>query len=124
MEEHQGIVILASNFKKNMDDAFLRRLHFAVEFSLPDEKSREDIWRKTFPKETPKAKDIDFAFLAKLKLTGGNIKNIVLTASFLAAENSGAVGMRHIVRASKREFQKIGRLFTEADFGNYYKFSK
>ena len=86
MEEHEGIVILASNFRKNMDDAFLRRLHFTIEFPLPDEKSREDIWRKTFPEETPIENDVDFAFLSKFKLTGGNIKNIVLAASFLAAE--------------------------------------
>ena len=88
MEEHEGAVILASNFRKNMDDAFLRRLHFTIEFPLPDDKSRESIWRKTFPEETPIAKDVDFAFLSKFKLTGGNIKNIVLAASFLAAEHS------------------------------------
>jgi SpoVK/Ycf46/Vps4 family AAA+-type ATPase len=124
MEEHEGIVILASNFRKNMDDAFLRRLHFTVEFPLPDDRSRENIWRKTFPKETPIAKDVDFAFLSKFKLAGGNIKNIVLAASFLAAENSGAVAMEHIIKATRREYEKIGKLFTEADFGEYYKFCR
>ncbi len=119
MEEYEGTVILASNFRKNMDDAFLRRLHFIVEFPLPDEKSRELIWRKTFPEETPVENDLDFAFLSKFKLTGGNIKNVVLAASFLAAEDSGAVGMKHIIRATKREYQKIGKLFIEADFGEY-----
>lgn len=120
MEEHEGIVILASNFRKNVDDAFLRRLHFTIEFPLPDEKAREGIWLKTFPKETPIADDVDFAFLSKLKLTGGNIKNIVLAASFLAAENSKNVEMQHLIKATKREYQKIGKLFTEADFGKYY----
>lgn len=124
MEEYEGTVILASNFRKNMDDAFLRRLHFVIEFPLPDEKSREDIWRKTFPEETPVENVLDFTFLSKFKLTGGNIKNIVLAASFLAAENSGAVAMEHLIRATKREFQKIGKLFTESDFGEYYKFCK
>jgi SpoVK/Ycf46/Vps4 family AAA+-type ATPase len=124
MEEHEGTVILASNFRKNMDDAFLRRLHFTVEFPLPDDKSRENIWRKTFPEETPIGSDVDFAFLSKFKLAGGNIKNIVLAASFLAAEHSGAVGMEHLIKATKREYQKIGKLFTEADFGEYYKFCK
>lgn len=119
MEEYEGTVILASNFRKNMDDAFLRRLRFIVEFPLPDEKSREDIWRKTFPEETPLGDDVDFAFLSKFKLTGGNIKNVVLAASFLAADSSGVVGMEHIVKATKREFQKVGKLFTEADFGKY-----
>jgi SpoVK/Ycf46/Vps4 family AAA+-type ATPase len=124
MEEHEGTVILASNFRKNMDDAFLRRLHFTVEFPLPDDKSRENIWRKTFPEETPIANDVDFTFLSKFKLTGGNIKNIVLAASFLAAEASETVGMEHLIKATKREYQKIGKLFTEADFGEYYKFCK
>ncbi|MGB9927654.1 MAG: AAA family ATPase [Methanosarcina sp.] len=124
MEEYEGTVILASNFRKNMDDAFIRRLHFTVEFPLPDERSRENIWRKTFPEETPIAKDVDFVFLSKFKLTGGNIKNIVLAASFLAAEDSESVGMEHLVKATKREYQKIGKLFTEADFGKYYKFCK
>jgi ATP-dependent 26S proteasome regulatory subunit len=124
MEEHEGIVILASNFRKNMDDAFLRRLHFTVEFPLPDEKSREDIWRKTFPEETPIANGVNFAFLSKFKLSGGNIKNVVLAASFLAAEDSMAVEMEHLIKATKREYEKIGKLFTEADFGEYYQLCK
>ncbi len=124
MEEHEGIVILASNFRKNMDDAFLRRLHFTVEFPLPDEKSREKIWRKTFPEETPIANDVNFAFLLKFKLSGGNIKNVVLAASFLAAEDSMAVEMEHLIKATKREYEKIGKLFTEADFREYYQFCK
>jgi SpoVK/Ycf46/Vps4 family AAA+-type ATPase len=124
MEEHEGTVILASNFRKNMDDAFLRRLHFTVEFPLPDEKSRELIWKHTFPAETPLGDEVDFTFLSKFKLTGGNIKNVALSASFLAAGSSDKVGMEHIIRATKREYQKIGKLFTEADFGEYSRFLK
>jgi len=124
MEEYEGVVILASNFRKNMDDAFLRRLHFTIEFPLPDDNARKDIWRKMFPKETPISDDVDFAFLSRFKFAGGNIKNIVLAASFLAAEDSESVAMEHIVKATKREYQKIGKLFTEADFGQYYKFCK
>jgi len=124
MEEHEGTVILATNFRKNMDDAFLRRLHFTVEFPIPDEKSREMIWKHTFPAETPLGDEVDFTFLSKFKLTGGNIKNIALSASFLAAGSSGKVGMEHIIRATKREYQKIGKLFTEADFGEYSRYLK
>lgn len=124
MEEYEGVVILASNFRKNMDDAFLRRLHFTIEFPLPDDNARKDIWRKTFPEDTPLSGDVDFAFLSKFKLAGGNIKNIVLAASFLAAEDSEYVAMEHIIKATKREYQKIGKLFTEADFGPYYKLCK
>jgi len=124
MEEYEGIVILASNFKKNIDEAFLRRMHFAIEFPLPDEKSREKIWRNMFPKDTPVAKDIDFVFLSKFKITGGNIKNIALSAAFLAAADSRTIKIEHIIRATKREFQKMGKLCTSADFGKYYELVK
>ena len=119
MEEYEGIVILASNFKSNIDEAFLRRIHFVIEFPLPDDDLREKIWRNIFPKETPLNKDVDYSFLSKFKITGGNIKNIALNAAFLAASDSGDVKMEHIIRATKREFQKMGKLCTPADFGGY-----
>lgn len=121
MEEHESIVILATNFSKNLDDAFLRRMHLAVEFPFPDEKQREQIWRKIFPESAPLSKDLDYRFLAeKFMLTGGNIKNIALTAAIYAAEDSGDIEMRHIIMAVKREFQKMGKLCLKADFGEYY----
>lgn len=120
MEEYDGIVILASNFKKNIDDAFLRRMHFVIEFPLPDEKLREKIWEGIFPEETPLGGAVDFTFLARFKVTGGNIKNIALSAAFLAAGDSATVEMEHLIRATKREFQKMGKLCTPGDFGEYY----
>jgi len=125
MEEHEGIVILASNFKANIDDAFLRRIHFAVEFTSPEEDLRKSIWTNIFPKKMKKGHDVDFSFLSKFKITGGNIKNIALNAAFLAAgDNSDEVKMEHIIRATKREFQKMGKLCTPADFGEYYELVK
>ncbi len=124
MEEYEGIVILASNFKNNIDEAFLRRIHFLTEFPLPDDKLRERIWRNIFPKETPTDSEIDFGFLSKFKITGGNIKNIALNAAFLAASDSSAVKMDHIIKATKREFQKMGKLCTVGDFGTYYELVK
>jgi len=124
MEEHEGIVILASNYKKNIDDAFLRRLHFAIEFPFPNETLRKKIWKNIFPKETPVNDDIDFGFLANFKITGGNIKNIVLAATFLAAGGSRIVKMEYIIKATKREFQKMGKLCTQNEFGEYYKYIK
>lgn len=124
MEEHEGIVILASNYKKNIDDAFLRRLHFAIEFPFPNETLRKKIWKNIFPKETPVNDDIDFGFLANFKITGGNIKNIVLAATFLAAEGSRIVKMEYIIKATKREFQKMGKLCTQKEFGEYYEHIK
>jgi AAA+ superfamily predicted ATPase len=121
MEEHEGIVILATNLQKNLDEAFLRRLHFAVEFPFPDEEHRQRLWQSVFPAAAPLGADIDVAFLARrLKLSGGNIKNIALNAAFLAAENSGTIGMEHVVLATKREFQKLGRLCVKSDFEQYY----
>lgn len=120
MEEHEGIIILASNYKRNLDDAFLRRLQFAVEFPIPDENSRKEIWTGMFPEKVRIGEDVDFNFLSKFKLTGGNIKNIALLSAVLAADGSGVIGMKEILRALKREFQKMGKICTPADFGAYY----
>lgn len=124
MEEHEGIIILASNYKRNLDDAFLRRLQFAVEFPIPDEASRKEIWTGMFPEKARLGEDVDFNFLSKFKLTGGNIKNIALLSAVLAADGSGVIGMKEILRALKREFQKMGKICTPADFGTYYELVK
>jgi len=123
MEEHEGIVIIATNMSKNVDDAFLRRMNFIVEFPFPNEEYRFAIWKKVFPEQTPLDK-IDFAFLSKLQISGGNIKNIALTAAFLTAEDSNKVKMAHIVKAAKREFQKMGKNYGQEEFGKYYSFVK
>ena len=103
------------------DEAFTRRLRFIIEIPLPDRNYRARIWRNIFPAETPCAKDIAFDFLAgKFEISGGNIKNIALNAAFQAAENSGVVSMKHIIRATRREFQKMGRMCVKSDFGEYY----
>lgn len=121
MEEFEGVVLLATNMKKNMDEAFVRRMHFALEFPFPREESRLRIWQGIFPREAPLDKSIDMEFLSKrFKVTGGNIKNIALSAAFFAAGDNGAVTMEHILRACKREFQKMGKSCVKADFGKYY----
>lgn len=238
MEEHEGIVILASNYSQNIDDAFKRRMHFKIDFPMPDKTHRKIIWEKMFPEKSPvsiprfffndikdatclgdKLRDsnnpvskylwerltpevkqlidsldgsdakssglsealvdelnrficddnlfdhkcfaniqlknetqklvehrlkgnertrmnrllleevypyeltqsyIDFGFLSTLDITGGNIKNITLSAAFLAAGDSGAIRMEHIIKATRREIQKIGKLCMAEEFGNYY----
>jgi SpoVK/Ycf46/Vps4 family AAA+-type ATPase len=121
MEEHDGIVILATNLKKNMDDAFIRRMRFIIEFPFPDEKNREKLWQAVFPHEAKLSPQIDFRFLAKkLNITGGNIRNIALNAGFFAAElKSSEITMEAIKRAVRREFQKMGKLFTDKEFQGY-----
>jgi AAA+ superfamily predicted ATPase len=123
MEEHEGIAILATNMSKNIDDAFLRRMNFIVEFPFPNEEYRRVIWRKVFPEQAPLG-EIDFDFLSRLQISGGNIKNIALTAAFLAAESSAKVKMEHVVKAAKREFQKTGKVYGKEEFGKYYDYIK
>ncbi len=125
MDEYDGVVILATNLRKNMDDAFARRLHFSVEFPLPDAADRYRIWESIFPSEAPLAEDIDLHFMAEqFKITGGNIKNIALGAAFLAAEDGGRINIGNLIRATKREYQKMGKLCNEGEFGRYFELVK
>ncbi|MEU7000219.1 ATP-binding protein [Nonomuraea sp. NPDC046570] len=120
MEQYDGIAILATNLRENLDDAFLRRLHFVVEFPMPTESYRERMWRGFLPPEAPVEEDIDHAFLARqFRLSGGNIKNIVLASAYLACADGGRIGMTHLVRAAWREHQKIGRVLSAGDIGEY-----
>jgi SpoVK/Ycf46/Vps4 family AAA+-type ATPase len=115
MEEYEGIAILATNFRQNVDEAFVRRLRFIVEFPFPDEEHRRRIWDVTFPREAPLAGDVDVAALARgLKLAGGNIKNIALAGAFHAATEGEAIRMAHLARAARREHQKLGRDWDES----------
>ena len=95
-----------------------------MEFPIPDEAARKEIWTGMFPENTRLGEDVDFTFLSKFKLTGGNIKNIALLAAVLAADGSGIIGMKEILRALKREFQKMGKICTPADFGAYFELVK
>lgn len=125
LDEHNEIVILASNVAKNIDDNFISKMHFRIDFQLPDEESRFRIWKNIFPKACPLANDVDLKFLAKqFRLTGGNIKNISLNAAFFAAEEAEprSISMKHIVKATKRELDKIGKPYKRTDFGKYYEF--
>ena len=94
IEQYEGIVILATNYKKNIDEAFMRRMRYLIEFTLPGPALREEIWRSAFAAEVP-LDHVDFAYLARqFELSGGAIKNIVLNAAFSAAREGSAVGMR------------------------------
>jgi SpoVK/Ycf46/Vps4 family AAA+-type ATPase len=120
MEEYEGIAILATNLRQNLDDSFVRRLAFTVHFPFPDEASRRCIWAGIWPEQTPVGADVDRDFLAhQFKLSGGNIKNIALAAAFLAAGDGGIVGMPHLIRATQREYQKMGKALSEADLGHH-----
>lgn len=113
MEAYDGIAVLSTNLRRNLDDAFLRRLRFVVEFPLPDAERRQQIWARHLG-DVPLDDDVDLAALAhRLAVSGGSIRNIVLAAAFLAAAERVPVGMTHLMRAARREFDKIGKLWRD-----------
>jgi SpoVK/Ycf46/Vps4 family AAA+-type ATPase len=115
MEEYEGMVVLASNLRQNMDDAFVRRLRFIVEFPFPTAEGRREIWRSHLPEDAPRDAAIDYDVLAhRFKIAGGNIKNVVLNAAFLAAGEGEGIAMRHLLRGTRREFEKIGKLWKDS----------
>src|SRR4029077_10709822 len=114
MGEYEGIAILATNLRQNLDEAFVRRLRCIVECPFPDEEHRRRIWEVTFPREAPLGDDVDLAVLAReLELTGANIKNIALAAAFAAAADGRVIRMSHVLQAARREHQKLGKSWTE-----------
>lgn len=120
MEEYSGITIMTTNFIENIDKAFFRRINYVVHFNLPDFDLRLKIWKNMFPVNTPISKDVDFEYLAKnFEIAGGSIKNIVLTASFMAASESDKVEMKHIIKSVEYELKKQGKMVSKSDFAQY-----
>jgi hypothetical protein len=116
MEAYQGLAVLTTNLKSSLDRAFQRRLRFIVNFPFPDAAQREAIWRRIFPPAMPLAlASQDYAKLAQLNIAGGNIRNIALSAAFLAAEARSPVSMAHLLDAAKMEAHKIERPLSTAE---------
>lgn len=121
LEEHDGIVILASNLPSNIDQAFARRVLFSVEFPLPDAERRERLWRGMFAGDVPVDDAIDFGFIARqFSLSGGDIRNVALDAAFLAAQDGRVVTMKHVVSALSRQVMKQGKMPSTAEFKQYH----
>ncbi len=114
MEAYRGLAILTSNMRTALDPAFLRRLRFCVQFPFPDAATRERLWCNAFPPATPTAR-LDFARLAQLRVTGGNIRNIALNAAFLAADAGEPILMAHVLAAARSEYAKLDRQLTAAE---------
>ncbi|MBR4544734.1 MAG: ATP-binding protein [Oscillibacter sp.] len=107
IEEYDGVCLLATNLIGNIDEAFMRRMTYVVRFPFPDPPTREEIYRRMIPPSAPVEGDIDWAFLAKtFELSGGYIKNIALSAAFLAAGEGVPISMRHMLRAAVNELKK------------------
>jgi ATP-dependent 26S proteasome regulatory subunit len=121
IEEYEGVVILASNLSKNIDLAFARRMHYVIEFPLPDEVHREKLWRGMFPAAVPLGADVDFQFLARqFPLAGGDIRNVALEAAFLAAQDGKVVTMKQLAKALARQMMKQGKVPSATDLKQYH----
>lgn len=120
LESYDGLAVLTTNLAGNIDQAFMRRLHASVEFKLPEEQERLLIWRSAFPSTAPIG-DVDVEFLARqFKISGGSIRNAALTAAFAAADADEPVSMRHAIHGLRREYLKLGRIITQADFAEWF----
>lgn len=120
LEASNGLVILTSNLKENIDPAFTRRFHFVVHFPRPGVVERRRLWQLAFPPEAPLAPDVDVDALCRLDMTGAGITSAARTAALAAADtNSPAIAMRHVVRGVSRQFQREARLFRPSELGRY-----
>ncbi|MFI6638406.1 ATP-binding protein [Streptomyces sp. NPDC050504] len=118
LEASDGLVILTSNLKDNIDPAFTRRFHFVVHFPRPAAAERRRLWRLAFPPQAPLGPDVDLDSLARLDMTGAGIAAAARTAALAAADGAGTtITMRHVVRGVARQFQREARLLRPAELG-------
>ncbi|WP_229795552.1 ATP-binding protein, partial [Saccharothrix coeruleofusca] len=118
MESYRGLAILTTNMKKALDTAFLRRIRFVVDFPFPGPVERAEIWRRVIPADTP-TEGVDAGKLAQLTVAGGSIRNIALSAAFLAAEEAAPLGMRHVLAAARTEYLKLDRSLTSSEVAGW-----
>ncbi len=121
MERHDGPIVLATNMRGNIDDAFLRRMDAVIEFPFPTAEYRLRLWELLLPPEAPRAPDVELDFLAeRFELSGGGIRNAAIAAAVLAASEGSAIGMTQLVRGVAMEYAKHGRLTLAADFDRFH----
>ena len=118
MESYPGMAILTTNLQSNLDPAFMRRLRFVTQFSLPDAAHRAEIWRRIFPPDTP-TEGLNVERLAQLNAPGGNIRIIALNSAFMAADAGESVQMKHILRAAQTEYEKLGKSLTSVEISGW-----
>jgi AAA+ superfamily predicted ATPase len=118
MEAYRGLAILTTNRKSALDQAFLRRIRFVVDFPFPEIEQRAEIWRRAFPESTP-TEGLHIERLARLNAAGGHIKNIAMGAAFLAADASQPVRMAHLLAAARSEFAKLEKPLTDTEIAGW-----
>ena len=120
LETFDGLAVLATNLRANIDEAFTRRLDAIVDFPAPTADLRETLWRQCLGPPLPLANDVDVTFCAdSFELAGGNIRSAATTAAYLAAEAREPVTMAYVIAAVAQEYRKLGRLVLEKEFGRY-----
>jgi len=118
LEEYEGITILATNLKENIDDAFKRRIRFMVNFRFPSAETRRTLWHSLLPKAAPRSRDLDLDFFAdQFELSGSQIKEILLNAAYMAAGTGEPLGNSQIKEALCINYEKYGKFLTKEDFG-------
>ncbi|MGM0576187.1 MAG: AAA family ATPase [Myxococcota bacterium] len=112
IERYRGVVVLTTNHASQMDDAFKRRIRYQVHFPMPAMDERVRIWQSLLPAEAPVAlDDVDWEWLGEdYELSGGHIRNAVLTAATLAAIRGDAIAMDDLVEGANREYRSLGRV--------------
>ena len=120
METFDGLAILSTNLRSNIDEAFTRRLDAIVDFPAPDEAARLVLWRQCLAPPLPIAPDLDLDFCARsFTLSGGNIRSAATTAAYLSAGQGEPVRMNDVIAAVQQEYRKLGRLVLEREFGPF-----
>ncbi|WP_327365937.1 ATP-binding protein [Streptomyces sp. NBC_01217] len=118
MESFDGIAVLTTNLRANLDEAFTRRLDVIAEFPMPDAQQRLALWDRCLGTAIPRDTELDLEFCAgRFELAGGSIRACAVTAAYLAAESGGPLGMEQVVSAVLQEYRKLGRLVLESEFG-------
>jgi hypothetical protein len=120
IETHDGLVVLATNLERNLDEAFLRRLAFVVKFPFPDAAQRRRIWRATIPSAAPLARGIEWDLLARFPIAGGSIRNAVLHAAYQCAAAGRSIRTVDLLTGVRRELEKLGRVPSAGDFGRHW----
>ncbi|MFG2666847.1 ATP-binding protein [Streptomyces sp. NPDC048387] len=120
MESFDGIAILTTNLRANLDEAFTRRLDVVADFPVPDATQRLALWERCLGSRVPRAGDLDLSFCAdRFELAGGSIRACAVTAAYSAAASGEPLAMGQVVTAVAQEYRKLGRLVLAGEFGPY-----
>jgi MoxR-like ATPase len=118
MERFDGLAVLSTNLKQNLDEAFARRLTFTVNFPFPEQAERRRLWETVWPPRAPRAADVDLDWFAReFRVSGAAIRNVVVAAAHLAVDDRQPITRAHLLHAMRREFQKLGKTIGEAGLG-------